>query len=94
MHVLTVDANATKIAAMQMTPTGYGEAVAAEVRAELARQRKTQNDLAASLGITAATAARRLDGSVPFDTRELFALALWLNVPVSAFMPPPNEAAS
>lgn len=70
-----------------MTPTEYAEAIGSEVRAELARQRKTQADLAAALGVTPATAARRLDGSSPFDVLELAKVANWLNVSVNDLRP-------
>jgi transcriptional regulator with XRE-family HTH domain len=70
-----------------MTPTQYTEAVAAEVRAELGRQRRSQADLAQALGFTAATAARRLDGTVPFDVMELAVVSAWLGVPLSQLMP-------
>ena len=54
--------------------------VAGEVRAELARQKRTANELAAVLGISAHTAGRRLSGDVPFNVIELAALCQWLNV--------------
>lgn len=82
---MTVDANATKISGM--SPTEYAQAVAAEVRAEMGRQRKTQAELAKTLDITAATAARRLDGSVPFDVLELLTVARWLSVTPERLMP-------
>lgn len=65
-----------------MTPTEYANAVAAEVRAEMGRQRKTQADLAKALGFTAATAARRLDGGTPFDVIELAVVANWLGIEI------------
>lgn len=57
------------------------ERIAAEVRAELARQRKTAGDLAAALGITPHTAGRRLTGEVPFNVLEIEQIAAWLEVP-------------
>lgn len=65
----------------------FAGAVSAEVRAEMARQRKTQADLATALGINPATAARRLNAERPFDTEELFRVAAWLSVPVEQFYP-------
>lgn len=59
--------------------------VAGEVRAELARQRKTAADLATALGMTPHTAGRRLAGEVPFDVVELVQVALWLGVSVEHF---------
>lgn len=70
-----------------MTPPQFSEAVGNEVRAELARQRKTQAELAAALGITPLTASRRLAGTAPFDTEELHRVAGWLGVPVEQFIP-------
>lgn len=92
MHCLTVDANATTIAAM--TPTEYAEAVAAEVRAEMGRQRKAQADLARALDITIPTAARRLRGEVPFDVIELAVVADWLGVDVQRLAGPVTEPAA
>lgn len=66
-----------------MTPDQYAEAIGSEVRAELARQRKTQAELASTLGITSATAARRLSGASPFDVSELATVANWLGIPLS-----------
>jgi transcriptional regulator with XRE-family HTH domain len=68
-----------------MTPAEYAAAVGAEVRAELARQRRTQAELATALGITPATAARRLDGTSPFNLIELATVANWLDVPIRQF---------
>lgn len=64
----------------RMTPTEYAEALAAEVRAEMGRQRKTSTDLAAVLGVTKATARTRLSGSQPLDVLELAQIADWLGV--------------
>lgn len=57
--------------------------VADEVRAELARQRKTATELAVVLGITQHTAGRRLNGGTPFNIIELFAVASWLGLTVA-----------
>lgn len=70
-----------------MTPQQYAEAIAAEVRAEMARQRKTQAGLAEALGITTATAARRLSAAAPFDTVEIARVADWLSVSPEQFVP-------
>lgn len=56
--------------------------VADEVRAELARQRKTAADLAAALGIGQHTVGSRLKGSVPFTVPELMLAASWLGITV------------
>lgn len=63
--------------------------IAAEVRAEMARQGKfpMHTELAEVLGITSATASRRLTGEVPFDVVELLTVAMWLGVDASRFLP-------
>jgi transcriptional regulator with XRE-family HTH domain len=59
--------------------------VAAEVRAEMARQRMSQQELARRLGVAQQTISRRHTGEVPWDVSELLAVAELLNVPVSLF---------
>lgn len=63
-----------------------GQRVAGEVRAELARQRKTAADLSAALGVTPHTAGRRISGEVPFDVIELTQVSIWLGIPVERLM--------
>jgi hypothetical protein len=77
-----------------MTNHPAAEAVASEVRAEMARQRKTNAEMALALGVTAHTVARRLSGAVPFDAVELVQIGLWLGVDPRQFIPPPGRAAS
>lgn len=77
-----------------MTPTEYTEAVASEVRAALGRYRKTQADLAEVLGVTSATAGRRLSGEQPFDVLELAAICAWLGVPIEQLAPSGPVAAA
>lgn len=62
------------------------EAVGMEVRAGLARRRRTQNELAEVLGITPGTASRRLSGESPFDVVELIAIGAWLDVDPTSFI--------
>jgi hypothetical protein len=69
-----------------MTNHSTAGRVASEVRAELARQRKTATDMAAVLYMTGHTAGRRLNGDVPFDVVELVALGAWLGVDPSKFL--------
>lgn len=66
--------------------TRPAERVAAEVRAELGRQRKSGSELAAALGMAQSTVSRRLLGEVPFDVDELHRIADYLGVPVSQFL--------
>jgi len=69
-----------------MTNHSLDRSVAAEVRAEMARQQKTQAELAAVIGVTAHTAGRRCSGAVPFDVIEIAAVAEWLSVPVEQLL--------
>ncbi len=69
-------------------------AVAAEVRAHLARQRVTQNAAAEATGIGTASMSRRLAGEYPFTVEELFSLADLLRVDIRSFFPDNQEMAS
>jgi len=60
--------------------------IAAEVRAEMARQKRTGGELAEVLGITAHTAGRRLNGSIPFNVVEFDTTARWLGVDSAELM--------
>ncbi len=53
----------------------------------MARQRKTQADLARAIGVNEHTAGRRIRAEVPFDVVELVAVAAWLGVTVEALWP-------
>lgn len=63
-----------------------GQRVAGEVRAELARQRKTAADLSRALGVTPHTAGKRISGEVAFDVVELAEVAKWLGVPIEKLL--------
>lgn len=63
------------------------QGIASEVRAELARQKKTQYDLAKVLGLPQPAVSLRLTGRRPFKAEELVAVAGFLGVPVAQFMP-------
>ena len=65
--------------------SSYSQAVAAEVRAEVARQRRSQGDLAAKMGWKQPYISRRLVGEVAFDIDELARLADELGVPLEQF---------
>ncbi len=54
--------------------------IAGDLRAEMARQKRTGGELAVVLGISAHTAGRRLNGDVPFDVIELAAACKWLGI--------------
>ncbi|WP_276469495.1 helix-turn-helix domain-containing protein [Micromonospora tulbaghiae] len=71
----------------------FTHAVASSVRAEMARQRWTQQRVADAVGMSQQALSARLRGVRPFDTSELERIAGALNVPVSSFLPTPERAA-
>lgn len=58
--------------------------IAGTVRAELARQRKTQQELQNRLGISRAGMYRRMTGESHFDARELVIVADFLGITVGS----------
>ncbi|WP_157480086.1 helix-turn-helix domain-containing protein [Leifsonia sp. Root227] len=66
--------------------TGRRTAIAAEVRAELARQRKTKKSLAEATGISPYTLTRRLAGEKPFLAEELQDIVVFLELPMQDFL--------
>lgn len=64
------------------------EGVAAEIRAEMARQRKTGVELASLLNRTQQSVSRRMNADVDISLDELAAIAEWLGKPVSHFLAP------
>ncbi|HWU28932.1 MAG TPA: helix-turn-helix transcriptional regulator [Microbacterium sp.] len=64
----------------QTSPAAVTSRIADEVRAEMARQKKTGAELAAVLGITQHTVGRRLNGATPFNMIELILVAAWLGI--------------
>lgn len=62
-------------------------AVAAEVRAEVARKQISQDKLAERVGCSRQSLNRRLTGAIPFDVAELAVIADALGVPVTQFLP-------
>lgn len=71
----------------------YREAVAAEVRAMMGRRRITQGAIAQALGLSQAAVSRRLTGDTAFDLDDVFALARYFDVKLSALLPEPAEVA-
>ena len=63
-----------------------GTQVAANVRAEMARQRKRQADLGEMLGLTQGAVSKRMSGTVALDVDELGKIASFLGVDVSALL--------
>lgn len=66
-------------------PVNARESIAAEVRAELARQRKSQREVAEAIGMEQPNLQLRLAGKRPFRAEELAALAEVFGVPVGRF---------
>lgn len=66
--------------------------VAGEVRAEMARQRMTQREVAEFLGKSQPQISARLRGEIAFDTVELEILARRFGVPVTQFFPTGSTA--
>ncbi|HEY0889595.1 MAG TPA: helix-turn-helix domain-containing protein [Nocardioides sp.] len=65
-----------------MVTASLRQQVAAEIRAEMARQRKTGVDLARLLQCSQQSASRRLNGGLGLDLDELPVIADWLGVPL------------
>ena len=60
--------------------------VAANVRAEMARQRKRQADLGEVLGLTQGAVSKRMSGTVALDVDELGKIADFLVVPATTLI--------
>lgn len=75
-----------------MTVTTYSDSVAAEVRAEMGRQRLSQRQLAARLGWDPRMLSRRLNGEVAFSTSDLDAISDALSIPLSTLTSPRARA--
>lgn len=63
-----------------MPTSPHSQRVARNVRAEMARAGKNQQDVAAHLGISQQSVSRRMSGSTPFTIDELAAIARMLDV--------------
>lgn len=77
-----------------MTPVTDRERIAAEVRAELARQCKTQRQAAELVGMTQQALQMRLAGTRSFRAEEIALLAEKLGVPVEQFLSAPAPASA
>jgi len=67
--------------------------IAAEVRAELARQKKTKASLSQATGISPDTLRRRLDGVRPFYMDELDSITRFFGIPLVEFISRTDVAA-
>lgn len=72
----------------ETTAPDLADFVATEIRAEMARKKRTGVELARHLGMAQPTISKRLNGETPFDLLELGKVASWLGVPVSSLFPP------
>ena len=71
------------------------EAIAGEVRAEMARQQKRAKDLAAAIDMAPASLSRKLNGASGFTVDELLRVANALGVSASRLLAPiEHQAAS
>jgi transcriptional regulator with XRE-family HTH domain len=70
------------------------EAVAANLRAEIARRRVRQIDVAMAMGVSQATVSRKLSGSVPLTVADVYAMADLLHVPVHVLVPDDPDPAT
>ena len=70
-----------------METLSYREQVAAEIRAEIARQGRTIRDVAAAAGIPTSTMSRKLRHGAPFDIEELYRISRVLGVATAALIP-------
>lgn len=59
--------------------------VAGEIRAELARQRRSQAELAELLGVSKPWLSRRLSGETPLSVADVAVIAEALQVPTRTF---------
>ena len=66
--------------------------VAASVRAECARQRVSQRDVARALELSHTSVHRRIRGDVPFDVDELAKIAELLGLSIHDLLPDDSKA--
>lgn len=74
-------------------PGTLADSVAAEVRAQLARQRMSASALAKALGKSEMYISRRLRGEMPLDLDDLERIASALEVDFAALLPAVGRAA-
>lgn len=70
-------------------PESFSETVGATVRAEMARRKVTQQQVADVLGIAQTQVSRRLNGQVSFNVDELQAVAHLLGMSVQSLVASP-----
>jgi transcriptional regulator with XRE-family HTH domain len=74
-------------------PSPTRTAVAATIRAEMARRSLTQRDVANHLGMSHAALYRRLNGTIALDTDELAKLAALFGMDARDLLAAPVETA-
>lgn len=67
--------------------------IAAEVRAEISRQKKPQREIADILGLSQQQVSERVRGDVEWRISELVRVADWLQVPITNFLPATEHVA-
>jgi len=67
-------------------PDSFSNTVGATVRAEMARRRVTQRQIAEALGLSQTQISRRLAGEVAFNVDELAVVADFLGVAISTLV--------
>lgn len=77
-----------------MSTRSLRQTVAAELRAEMARQKRTGVELAAVLNCSQQSASRRLNGGQGLDLDDLPAIAEWLEIDVLDLIVPRRERAA
>ncbi len=75
-----------------METSEYPKAVAAEVRAEIARANLTHTAVADAAGIARATFSRKVNGKTPFDVLELASIAATIGIEPDRFLRPSVES--
>ena len=60
----------------------FTPAVAGAVRAELSRRQRPISEVAAAIGVSRTTLSKLLNGGGAFDTKQLAAIAQYLDIPV------------
>ncbi|WP_173078601.1 helix-turn-helix domain-containing protein [Phytohabitans rumicis] len=79
---------------MSYTVSGMREAVAENVRIELARRKMSAAELARRLGVPPQNLSRRMTGETPFDTDDLVQIANEFGISVTALLPVEQTASA
>jgi len=77
-----------------MPATTYDELTGRNIRAEMARHRRTQDGLAKALNVTQPTVSAWLAGKSPWRMSVLVEVADYLGVPLAVLLPTPDALAA